>query len=314
MLSWSEFRGGLLALGGVLVVVLAVMVVQPGLPGELLLQSLRFHIILGGLVLAVLTIIAGARWRGGVLLAVLLAAGVHSAGYVLEFQSRRVDYASPPLAQFRFLSFNVLAGNPRGQELVDSILADPPDVALIMETPGIEEQLDRLAAILPYRAGCENADTCDISLHSRYPFERSEVINLKPIGNERLVVGQMNVDGQKVTVVGIHLSKPYFDNIAAGELYGIHGVLRGIEGPLVLAGDFNAASWSEPVSRVGRRNGLIPGPWQPATWPVRLGPLGVPIDNVFTRGTAQLMSLEAGDALGSNHRPLWGVVGLYGDN
>lgn len=314
MLSWSEFRGALLALGGVLVLVLAVMVVQPGLPGELLLQSLRFHIILGGLVLALLAIVTGARWRGGLLLAVVLAAGVHSASYVLEFQSRRVDYAAPPLAQFRFLSFNVLAGNPRSDELVDAILADPPDVALIMETPGIEGQLDRLAEILPYRAGCENTDTCDISLHSRYPFEEVRVIDLMPLGRERLVVGQVSVDGQRVTIVGIHLSKPYYDNIAANELYGIHGLLRGIEGPLVLAGDFNAASWSGPVSRVGRSHRLIPGPWQPATWPVRLGPLGVPIDNVFTRGTAQLISLEAGDALGSNHRPLWGVVGLYGED
>lgn len=314
MVSWSEFRGALLAIGALLVVILAIIVAQPGLPGELLLQSLRFHIVAAGLGLALLTMASGARWRGALLLLVVLGAGAHGASYVAEFQARRVDYAAPPKAQFRFLSYNVLAGNRQAQELVEAVVADPPDMALVMETPGIEEHLDRLAEVLPYRAGCENTRTCDISLHSRLPFEEVRIINLVPLGRERLVVGKVSIEGLPVTVVGIHLTKPYYDNTAEIELFVINELLRSIEGPLILAGDFNAASWSEPMVRAGRSQGLIPGPWQPATWPVRLGPLGVPIDNIFTRGTAQLLSLEAGENHGSNHRPLWAVVGLYGDD
>lgn len=312
MLSWGEFRGALLALGGLLVVVLAIIIVQPGLPGELLLQSLRFHLLAVGLGIAVLLMLSGARWRGALFLLIVLGAGAHAASYVLEFQNRRVDHAAPPLAQFRFLSFNVLADNPRSAELVEAIVADPPDMALIMESPGIQPHLDRLAEVLPYRIGCDQPDVCDISLHSRFPFEDTALADLPPLGRQRVVVGRVRVEGQPVTVVGIHLTKPYYDNTSDIELWRIDRVLRGIEGPVVLAGDFNAASWSSPVVRVGRRQGLIPGPWQPPTWPVRLGPLGVPIDNVFTRGSAQLMSLVAGESYGSNHRPLWAEVGLYG--
>ncbi|MCP8883567.1 endonuclease/exonuclease/phosphatase family protein [Devosia sp. XJ19-1] len=312
MLSWGEWRGALLALSGFLVVVFAVIIVQPGLPGELLLQSLRFHLIACGIGLAAALALAGARWRGLLLLMVMLGFGAHSATYVLDFQARRVDYASAPLAQFRFLSFNVLTGNPRSEELVEAIIANPPDVALIMETPGIESHLDRLAEVFPYRAGCEDTVVCDISLHSRYPFEEVSVADLPPLGRERLIIGRINVDGQRVSVAGIHLTKPYYDNVAEVELWHIDRALDGIEGPLVLAGDFNSASWTEPMAWIGREQGLASGPTQPATWPVRLGPLGVPIDNVFTRGAAQLISLESGESYGSNHRPLWATVGLYG--
>jgi endonuclease/exonuclease/phosphatase (EEP) superfamily protein YafD len=313
MLSWGEFRGALLALGGLLVVVLAVVSFQPGLPGELLLQSLRFHLVACGIVLALAVMLVGARWRGLLLLAIVLAAGMHGLTYVLEFQGRRVEYTAAPLAQFRFLSFNVLANNRRAEALVDVVLADPPDVMLVMETPGVEEYLGRLAEALPYRAGCALPRSCDISLHSRFPFEDVVVTNLPPLGRERLVVGRIRVDEQPVTIVGLHLTKPYYDNTADIELRYIDRVLGDVGGPVVLAGDFNSASWSEPLVRVGQRQGLAPGPTQPATWPVPLGPIGVPIDNVFTRGSAQLISLEAGDSHGSNHRPLWAEVGLYGD-
>lgn len=313
MLGKAEFRGGLLTLGGLLLVVLALIQFQPGFPGELLLQSLRFHILAAGFVLALLIVTLGARWRGVALALVVLAVAVHDARYVLEFQNRRFEPSGAPLTQFEFLSFNVLTGNRTSTELVEAIVADPPDVALIMETPGIEEHLERLAQALPHRAGCDDPRKCDISLHSRIPFESVEVRTLPPLNRQRLVIGKLNVDGQSVTIVGVHLTKPHYDGISEAELWHINRVLEGIDGPLVLAGDFNAASWSSTLLRIGERQNLAPGPWQPATWPVRLGPLGVPIDNMFTRGSAQLIHLEAGDSIGSNHRPLRAIVGLYGE-
>src|SRR5690606_30148579 len=118
--------------------------------------------------------------------------------------------------------------------------------------------------------------------------------------------------GQPVTVVGIHLSKPYFDNASLIEIQQLRRALAEIEGPVILAGDFNAAPWSEPLDFLARDQGLAPPPSHPATWPVRAGMFGVPIDNMFTRGSAQIMEIEAGaDSFGSNHRYLLARVGLY---
>ena len=311
MLSKAEFRGGILALSGVLFVVLLVVAVSPGLPGELLLQSLRFHLIAAGLGLAVLAIAFGARWRGLLVLLVVLASAAHGATFVWDFYARRTPVSAEPVAQFRFLSFNVLAHNPRAEELVDAVMADPPDVMLVMETPGVEAYLDRLKTVFPYSIGCERAPSCDISLHSRVPLENPRIITLRPFNHERMVTAQVEIDGQSVTIAGVHLSKPYFDQASWIELARIRRVLLEIDGPMVLGGDFNSAAWTEPLAQLGDALQLIPGPWTPATWPVRLGPLGVPIDNVFTRGNARLLTLEAGESYGSNHRPLWADVAIY---
>lgn len=311
MVSWGEFRGALLALGGLLVVVLAVIIIEPGLPGELLLQTLRFHLAAGGVVLALLVMLAGARWRGFLLLLLVLGSAAHGANLLIEFQNRRVDHAAAPLATLDFLSFNVLARNPQAEELVQSIIDEPPDVLLVMETPGIRPYLDRLATVLPYRIGCAQPERCDISLHSRIPFDDAEIMDLPPLGRQRLVTARLTVDGQGVTFVGVHLTKPYYDNFAELELWRIDRVLRNIEGPLVLAGDFNSASWFTPLATIGRRNDLAPGPTQPPTWPVRLRSFGVPIDNIFTRGAAQIITIAAGENHGSNHRPLRAEIGLY---
>lgn len=311
MLSKAEFRGGILAVSAILIVVLLVVSVSPGLPGELLLQSLRFHLIAVGLGLALLAMVFGARWRGLLVLLVVLASLAHGALFVWDFYARRTPMAAPPAAQFRFLSFNVLTGNRQAEALVDAVLADPPDVMLVMETPGIEPYLERLADVFPYSVGCARTETCDTSLHSRFPIENASVRQLPPFEHERMVIGQVTIEGQALTIAGAHLSKPYFDQASWIELHHINEILSDIEGPLLLAGDFNAAPWTEPVALLAERQQLAPGPWAPATWPVRLGPLGVPIDNVFTRGNVRLLTLEAGDSYGSNHRPLWADVAIY---
>lgn len=312
MLSKAEFRGGALALAGVLVLVLLVVSLTPGLPGEMLLQSLRFHLVAVGLGLALLIALLGAPWRALLLLLPVLAAGLHGGMLMWELYAR-AQKTGTPVARFELLSFNVLTGNRRAEDLVEAILADPPDVALIMETPGVEAYLDQLAGVLPYRVGCADTRSCDISLHSRFPIEDGRVLNLPPFGNERLVLGRVVVDGQAVTIAGTHLSKPYFDGASWTELAYIDRVLRPIAGPMVLAGDFNAAPWTEPLAMLTNRLALSPGPWPAATWPVRLGALGVPIDNVFSRGSARLLTLEAGDSHGSNHRPLRAEVGVYAE-
>ena len=85
-----------------------------------------------------------------------------------------------------------------------------------------------------------------------------------------------------------------------------------MEGDLIVSGDFNAAPWSDTLEHLAREAELIPGPGHPATWPVRAGPLGVPIDNMFTRGAALIRSIApTPEAFGSNHLGLMATVDLF---
>lgn len=312
MWSKAEFRGAVLALGGVLAVILVITSVTPGLPGELLLQTLRFHLVGLGLVLAFFMALFGAKWRALLFMGVLAVAFAHGAYYVWEFNKRRAEPVGALQAEMTFLNYNVLSGNRTAGEAVDFIVATAPDVALIMETPGVVEYIPQIVAALPYRLGCERVATCDISLFSRHPIENGKVLEIPPFRRSRLVVAPMTIEGVDLTVVGIHLSKPYFDEASLQELGYLRYTLAQIEGPVVLAGDFNSALWAAPIAWLGRAQNLVPGPTYPATWPVELGPLGVPIDNIFTRGDARILDVSAGaDSYGSNHRYLLARIGFY---
>ena len=67
-------------------------------------------------------------------------------------------------------------------------------------------------------------------------------------------------------------------------------------------GDFNAAPWSRPLREIAGTSGLRPLRWPPATWPVDMGRLGLPIDMAFTGNGALITDIRPfGQGLGSNH-------------
>lgn len=308
----SEIRGLLTGLALVALLVLAAVSVPAIIPGQELLHSLRFHIAIGALALPVLLSIFGARWRALLVAALILTSiGQGALIVIAQLNTRAPMVAQVPVAHFNLLSFNVLASNKRGPDIAAYMLQTLPDVAVILETPGIEDQISELSTAFPYHAGCSTPQECDLSLFSRTPLRDVQVLRSRTFQRERLIVAKTTIGGQDVTVVALHLSKPYFDESALSELWQVINVIQDIEGPVVLSGDFNAAAWSGNVATFVERAHLVPPPWFPATWPVRLGPLGVPIDNVFSRNGALIESVEAmGSSIGSNHRGLVARIGI----
>lgn len=313
MLSKAEFRGAFIGLSAVLVVVLLITSVSPGIPGDLLLQSLRFHLVAVGFGLVAGLYLFGAKLRGTIMLAIVLGALAHGALLLIELHQRRDEPVGDRIGELTVLSYNVLSGNNRRKKAAQYVIDTAADVAVIMETPGIEPFLDEIAQTMPYRVGCADTTTCDISILSRMPIEGGTIRRVPPFDRERLAIAPITVDGQRVTIVAIHLSKPYFDEASWVELWQLQRALANIEGPVILAGDFNAAPWSDPLARLARASDLIPPPSHPATWPVRLGALGVPIDNMYSRGMARIEAIASGDNFGSNHRPLLATVGIYAE-
>jgi endonuclease/exonuclease/phosphatase (EEP) superfamily protein YafD len=315
VISKAELRG---VLTGLSLVAAALLVAISGpllVPGQELLGSLRFHVGLALLVLPLALLLVGA-WRRALLVLLLVGASLGQSGWIVwQQQSGRAALADRPvLATLDVMSFNLLAHNERGADIANYVLQTAPDLLVTMESNAIMGQLDELATDYPYRAGCDaTGDNCDLMIFSRTPLEDSLVQKLDPFERLRLVSARTVVDGQAVTIVGIHLSKPYFDEAAWFELVQLRETLRTIDGPVIVTGDFNAAAWSDVVANFVARAGLVPPPLYPATWPVRLGRFGVPIDNMFSGGGALIDSIAAfDDSLGSNHRGLLASVQILG--
>ena len=201
--------------------------------------------------------------------------------------------ASKPL--LKLLSFNLLNPNTRGAEIADFLTGSDADVVFLMEATPIDSHLAQLATRFPYRAGCEDVPTCDLVMLSRTPLEGVRMQSMSSVWSNRLMTATTVVGGQRINLAAVHMVKPYFDEFAEEETLTLKETIADMEGPVVVAGDFNAAAWSGNIDWLVREAGLAPGPFYPATWPVRFGPLGVPIDNVFVRGPLVIRSIRSLD-------------------
>nr|WP_314258824.1 endonuclease/exonuclease/phosphatase family protein [uncultured Devosia sp.] len=309
----SEIRGLLTGVAVFAALALLAVSVDFGVPGQELLGTLRFHIGFAALSLPVLMLIFGARLRAGCMLLVTLASLGQSIGIVLAQQEMRAPYAGTTVeASITLLSFNVLGSNERGQDAARYIAGSGADVVVLMEAAGVQPFMDELDAVYPYRVGCETS-ACDMAILSKLPILDSARETFRVIPRQRLARVTLDVgNGRRVTLVGAHVSKPYFDDIAETELLAAARFLRDIDGPLVLAGDFNAAAWSDRMAVFADVLELVPPPHYPGTWPVELGALAAPIDNVFTRGDALVDYIQATrEAYGSNHLGLFAKISFY---
>lgn len=306
-----ELRGAITALALVMCGVLVAVSVDFGVPGQALLQTLRFHIAAALLGLVLLLFIGGAWRRALLFLLVFALSAGQGAAIVYRQQQTRIAAAGDSKPLFKLLNFNLLTYNQNGAAIADFIIGSGADLVLLMEAAPIAPYRKQLLATYPYYAGCGVGADCATLLLSRTPLEDVTVGSLSPVWTNRLITVATTIDGQRINIVGAHLVKPYFDEFVALEVDRLGDVIDRLTGPLVLTGDFNAAAWSNSIDGLAWRAKLAPGPAYPATWPVRLGPLGVPIDNIFTRGALVIEHVDAlDDALGSNHRGLMAEIAL----
>jgi endonuclease/exonuclease/phosphatase (EEP) superfamily protein YafD len=308
----SELRGLFTGFGTVAALLLVGVSIDFGVPGQELLSSLRFHLAAAALVLPILLLVCGARLRALALLGLIILSLAQSAVIVLDQQARRQAFDGlEPAATLRVLSYNVLNGNRTPEQATRFIAESGAAVVVVMEALGLKQGLAELAETYPYRLGCDTGAHCDLAILSRTPLQNAQIHRLYPLFRHRLAEATVTVDGQSFTLVALHLSKPYFDEAAPLELLQAERVIKPVEGPLLLMGDFNAAAWSNNIARFANQLDLVPPPRYPGTWPVSLGPAGVPIDNMFTRGPAAIRTIEATGGYGSNHLGLIGELDLY---
>ncbi|MDU8928442.1 endonuclease [Alisedimentitalea sp. MJ-SS2] len=163
--------------------------------------------------------------------------------------------------------------------------------------------LDNLKADFPAQHFCPFARVGGVAVLSRLP---------KVPGSERCAerdgLAAMQVEGPDgpVWVVSLHLHWPWpygqTDHVAR-----LEPVLRGLEGPMLIGGDFNAVAWSHAVSRIEAVSGTRRLGHHLVTFQLpRLG-MWIGIDHVLSNlpGGART---ETRAALGSDH---FGVLARF---
>ncbi|MGO4437906.1 endonuclease/exonuclease/phosphatase family protein [Rhizobium sp. RAF56] len=266
--------------------------------------SAQIHLAFACAILAALALVVRPHWYAGALLLVSAGLAAHSFMMLREHAAPALGVVSAEGSPLRLLSFNIDTTNlENGGRIADEILASQADIVAIYEAASLPSEMERLSKIYPYRIGCGvKSEDCDSLVMSKRPFLRQEMRDLDMLWRNRLIVATMEIDGKPLTLVSAHLSKPYFDAFHRDELAMLHHVLDEIEGPVILAGDFNASVLAPDMRFFLTQTGLRHAFPEPSTWPVAAGNFGISIDHVFVRTPVEIQSVRRiPDNMGSNH-------------
>lgn len=275
----------------------------------------RWHFALGLLALAIFGLLLRIR-RAPLILLIFAALGVWQSGA----NNRIESYSGPDGGtaveadgtRFRLLQFNLRFDNPRRQEVIDFILETDADILLLNETSRLwEDALKGLNARYPQRFHCPEWGIIGGSMiFSKFPM-RSGKDYCGPYG--AIGITEVEIGSEWVEVGAVHLRWPW---PASGpeQIDKIKPRLGSLGRDAIIAGDFNAATWSHSVAQIASHGNLkiqrgFGGTWMYKWFPGSLAPLlGLPIDNILAKGRFTLHRVETLPAIGSDHLPVLSEV------
>ncbi|MBN9065945.1 MAG: endonuclease/exonuclease/phosphatase family protein [Rhizobiales bacterium] len=241
----------------------------------------RWHLAIL-LALAGLFALASRAWSIGVVSLIMAAAALVTtqgiAGVPFSGPKRvTLQAADRTEAVYRLLHLNLRYDNPAPEKVLSLIGMTHPDIGTLAEvSPMWAEKLKLIKAAYP---------------------------------DQLISTAAVNLNGRPVHVVTLHLGWPWPSD-QWWQIRRFEAPMSMIRSPALVAGDFNAVSWSAAVTEMAKAGGLdIIGPIG-ATWFDRRAPkwlrpwLGLEIDHVMVKGGIVVRSARILKDVGSDHAPV----------
>lgn len=204
-------------------------------------------------------------------------------------------------------SANLWTENTDVAAIKASITAANPDILVLIELGGpISGHMDEILAGYPHRVitpprpredGAERTVVASKYPVSEVPHRPAELSNVAALVQTPL--GPINV-------VGVHLTRPWPYDYQWGQIIqatALSGLVAELQGPVIVAGDFNSVSSARIGRQVQAETGLVPAPGWPGTWPSSLpSAFGFTIDQVYHSPSLALVDRKLAKPMGSDHR------------
>jgi len=288
-----------------------------------LLVSFRVHILIGLVLVALLALIRRFRWIAACLaIAALVNAGDVAATFLGSAQMLASEAVETDDQALKVLFANVQMGGDNPGEITAEIERLDPDVIVLAEaTPALDAALGDLSARYPNKISEPRQHPFGMILLSKWPFDEAgtDIVMLpRPteweIAPPVAIVARIETATGPVTVIGLHPFPPLMGQAFAVRNYQLDvmaDVIAQQPPPVIALGDLNATPWS-PTLRRFMKNAGLQGPNILATWPVALGPAGLPLDHILLSRDLTFRRIERGGDVGSDHRPVFAVVAMDG--
>lgn len=202
---------------------------------------------------------------------------------------------------------NLLFRLPAIAPVAEDILASGADFVTLQELHQRNRPiLDALRETHPHQHFCPFAAVGGIAVLSRYPGIYGQTVCASGAGLAAMRVA--TPDGP-LWVVSLHLHWPY-PYRQASQVEELLPLLEGLEGPVVLGGDFNMVAWSHAVRAIAGATRAENAGHVGGTFALSHAVKGenilsrmprLPIDHVLVPEGAALQSVERRPRLGSDH-------------
>lgn len=259
------------------------------------------------------------RWIAGMAAAGLLASAVT---FVPELVSglapRSLPAAERPV--LTLMSHNLFGLNYEMERVAALIEKEDPDFVVLQEY--FPEQSGELHPMLreryPYFVRCRGGKRANLGFYARLPFVGATDAGECPddaYGEQRTarIAGRFVLaDGTPLTVMTTHLDWPVPVGRQVEQFAELQAAVAAVEGPLVLAGDFNSTPWSYALRGFAQRAGLVRETRNLVTFPNRFMlrrmfetlPF-LPLDHIFSTASVTVHEVWAGADTGSDHLPVF---------
>jgi endonuclease/exonuclease/phosphatase (EEP) superfamily protein YafD len=266
----------------------------------------RWHFSLMLLALVLLGLMLKIR-RAPFIMMVFAAIGIWQSG-----AGNRMGQPDPAVPidgkSHQLLHFNLRFDNPQKSEVLAFIRSTNADILSLSETSRQwEPLLATLGDLYPYLFHCpEWSKIGGVMILSKFPMGQD-----KDYCHDYAAIGltEIEIDGQWIEVGTAHMRWPW---PASGpqQLTALRPQLEKIGTNAIIAGDFNATTWSWAMQRFASYSGMrivrgFGGTWIHKALPAALAPwLGLPIDNVLAKGNIVITRTMTMPPVGSDHLPL----------
>jgi endonuclease/exonuclease/phosphatase (EEP) superfamily protein YafD len=275
-----------------------------------LFAHLRWHLAVL-LALAGLFALSARAWSVGIVSLVVATAGLATTqgiGGVPFSGPKRVAFKAADRAQpvYRLLQLNLRYDNPTPEKVLSLIGRTHPDIVTLAEVSSMwAGKLKLIEAAYPDQLICAS----DIGIGG------GAILSSRPMSGERcfdrgtFATAAVNLNGRPVHAVALHLGWPWPSD-QWWQIRNLAAPMAMIRSPAIVAGDFNAVSWSAAVTDMAKAGGLDIVDPIGASWFYRKAPewlrpwFGLEIDHVMVKGGIAVHSARIMEDVGSDHAPV----------
>lgn len=227
--------------------------------------------------------------------------------------------AGPADGTVTLMTHNLFGLNYEMEKVVSAIMAEDVDIIVLQEYFG-EQATDlhpRLLASYPYFVRCKGGKRANLGLYSRIPFTQTQdgACPNDAYGATRtahILATFQTEAGKSFSVITTHMDWPIPVSRQHEQLGALSEVVHKIEGPMILAGDFNSTGWSYSLRNFVAQNGFVRETLNLLTFPMSWFYLDawrgtipfLPLDHVMTRGGIIVHDIHTGRPTASDHLPV----------